>query len=52
MIDIAPFKTHRWLQNGHVMTVVAWAKRRRFPSLPAPDSAPVQSALMSERAAP
>lgn len=33
-VHIPPFKTHRWLRNGHVMTVVAWARRRRFPSLP------------------
>lgn len=36
-VDIPPFDTHRWLRNGHVMTVVAWARRRRFPALPAPE---------------
>jgi predicted alpha/beta-fold hydrolase len=26
------------LSNGHVMTVVAWVRRRQFPSLPQPDT--------------
>jgi len=34
---IPPFVTSRWLQNGHTMTVYAWARRRQFPDLPAPD---------------
>jgi predicted alpha/beta-fold hydrolase len=33
----APFVTHRWLQNGHTMTVYAWARRRQFPQLPQPE---------------
>jgi predicted alpha/beta-fold hydrolase len=27
----------RWLANGHVMTVYAWARARAFPALPPPD---------------
>jgi len=34
---IAPFTTSGWLQNGHAMTVYAWARRRQFPRLPAPE---------------
>jgi predicted alpha/beta-fold hydrolase len=34
----AAFTPHRRLRNGHVMTVVAWARRRRFPDLPAPEA--------------
>lgn len=30
------FVPRRWLSNGHLMTLYAWAKRRRFPHLPAP----------------
>ncbi|MEX2273252.1 MAG: alpha/beta fold hydrolase [Vicinamibacterales bacterium] len=30
---VAPF----WLRNGHVMTVVAWARPRRLASLPRPE---------------
>jgi uncharacterized protein len=26
-----------WLTNGHVMTIAAWARPRRFPGLPRPD---------------
>lgn len=26
-----------WLQNGHRMTIYAWARPRRFPRLPSPD---------------
>jgi predicted alpha/beta-fold hydrolase len=38
MVDqIPPFVPHPWLTNGHVMTVAAWASRRTFPGLPAPD---------------
>jgi predicted alpha/beta-fold hydrolase len=33
-VDIPPFVTHRWLRNGHAMTVYTWARRRRFPDLP------------------
>jgi hypothetical protein len=33
-----PFRPRRGLSNGHVMTVVAWARPRRFPDLPAPDA--------------
>jgi uncharacterized protein len=34
----APFSPRRWMSNGHVMTVAAWARRRTFPSLPVVDS--------------
>ena len=33
-----PFIPRRGLGNGHVMTVYAWAARRRFPGLPVPDA--------------
>src|SRR5437667_11345658 len=32
------FKPRRGLANGHLMTVYAWAKRRTFPALPAPEA--------------
>jgi predicted alpha/beta-fold hydrolase len=35
MID--PFIPRRLLRNGHVMTIYAWARRREFPRLPAPE---------------
>ena len=35
--DIPPFTTHRVLRNGHSMTLYAWARRRRFASLPPPE---------------
>ena len=31
-----PFRPRRGLTNGHVMTVVAWARPRAFPDLPVP----------------
>lgn len=31
-----PFVPHRRLKNGHLMTIYAWAKPRRFPRLPPP----------------
>ena len=34
---ITTFVTRRWLQNGHAMTLYAWARRRSFPDLPAPE---------------
>ena len=34
----APFIPRRWLRNGHVMTVYAWARRREFPGLPKPEA--------------
>lgn len=34
---IPPFATRRWLRNGDAMTLYAWASRRAFPSLPAPE---------------
>jgi len=37
-MTIPPFVTSRWLRNGHTMTVYAWARRRTFPHLPAPES--------------
>lgn len=33
-----PFVPRRWLENGHAMTVFAWARTRVFPELPAPDA--------------
>ncbi|HVT46156.1 MAG TPA: alpha/beta fold hydrolase [Vicinamibacterales bacterium] len=33
-----PFRPRRGLSNGHVMTLVAWARRRDFPELPAPEA--------------
>lgn len=33
----AGFAPARGLANGHVMTIAAWARRRRFRALPAPD---------------
>jgi len=30
------FVPRRWLSNGHVMSVFAWGRTRRFPALPAP----------------
>ena len=29
---------HRWLRNGHLMTVFTWARPRRFPELPEPEA--------------
>ena len=34
----AGFAPARGLANGHVMTIAAWARRRRFHALPAPDT--------------
>src|SRR5262245_24796224 len=34
----AAFMPGRWLSNGHVMTVFAWARSRTFPSLPPPEA--------------
>jgi hypothetical protein len=31
---VSRFTPRRWLSNGHVMTVFAWALPRRFPALP------------------
>ena len=31
-----PFVPRRLLRNGHLMTIFAWGKPRRFPQLPAP----------------
>jgi predicted alpha/beta-fold hydrolase len=36
------FVPRRWLANGHVMTVYAWAHRRRFAGLPTPEARLVQ----------
>jgi hypothetical protein len=33
-----PFVPHRWLGNGHAMTIYAWARARQFPALPAPEA--------------
>ena len=37
-VTTPPFVPLRWLENGHVMTVFAWARGRQFPSLPAPEA--------------
>jgi len=34
---VSPFVPPSWLKNGHAMTLYAWAKRRSFPELPAPE---------------
>ena len=36
-IEIPAFATRRWLRNGHMMTVFAWARRRRFDALGPPE---------------
>jgi hypothetical protein len=33
-----PFQARRGIGNGHVMTVVAWARKRVFPGLPEPEA--------------
>ena len=33
---MSTFVPRKWLRNGHVMTIVAWARGRRFDGLPAP----------------
>ena len=33
---MSTFVPRKWLRNGHVMTIIAWARRRRFDDLPAP----------------
>ena len=35
--DLLPFAPGRWLRNGHAMTLFAWARRRAFPDLLAPE---------------
>ena len=40
----APFVPRRWLANGHAMTVFAWARRREFPGVPAPESRLIRTA--------
>jgi hypothetical protein len=32
------FVPRRWLENGHAMTIFAWARTRRFAALPSPDA--------------
>jgi predicted alpha/beta-fold hydrolase len=34
---VRPFVPKRGLTNGHVMTIVAWARSREFPDLPVPE---------------
>jgi predicted alpha/beta-fold hydrolase len=34
----APFVPHHWLTSGHAMTIAAWARRREFPQLGAPEA--------------
>lgn len=33
---VPAFEPKRWLSNGHVMTLYAWGRPRKFPGLPAP----------------
>ena len=33
-----PFTPKRWLRNGHLMTIVAWGRPRRFAGVPAPEA--------------
>ena len=33
---MSTFVPRKWLRNGHIMTIVAWARGRRFDELPAP----------------
>lgn len=42
------FVPRRWLANGHVMTVYAWARTRDFPGLPAPEERRVRTAPDTE----
>lgn len=35
---VGPFVPHPRLRNGHLMTLVAWARPRRFPDLPPPEA--------------
>jgi predicted alpha/beta-fold hydrolase len=36
-MSIEPYVAHPWLRNGHLMTVLTWARPRRFPELPEPE---------------
>lgn len=40
--DLASFEPRPRLRHGHVMTVVAWARQRAFPDLPAPEPMTIQ----------
>ena len=33
---MSTFVPRKWLRNGHLMTIVAWARARRFDDMPAP----------------
>jgi predicted alpha/beta-fold hydrolase len=37
-----PFIPRRWLENGHAMTVFAWARTRLFPELPPAEARLIQ----------
>jgi predicted alpha/beta-fold hydrolase len=37
-MPIEPYVADPWLRNGHLMTVVTWARPRRFPGLPEPEA--------------
>ncbi len=41
-VTAPPFVPRRWLENGHVMTVYAWARRRQFPGVPAAEARLIQ----------
>lgn len=36
-MTIEPYVAPVWLRNGHAATIFAWARRRRFDDLPAPE---------------
>jgi uncharacterized protein len=35
---LSTFTPRKWLKNGHLMTLAAWARPRRFDDLPAPEA--------------
>ncbi len=39
-----PFVPRPWLSNGHAMTVFAWARRREFEGVPAPEPRLIRTA--------
>jgi hypothetical protein len=43
-MSIEPYVPHPWLRNGHLMTVFTWARPRRFPGLPEPETRVIETA--------
>jgi hypothetical protein len=37
-MSIEPYVAHPWLRNGHLMTLFTWARPRRLPELPEPET--------------